>query len=69
MKIFRHIQCLHLMNSEVVWVLVSSRTQARPQIIFDPDYLSDYLSFSYDYDQTNKFKQTGIYSQKYVINN
>ena len=25
--IFRHIQCLHLMDSEVAWVLVSSETQ------------------------------------------
>ena len=48
--ILRHIQCLHLMNSEVSWVLVSSETQVQPQIILDPDYLPDYLSFSYDYD-------------------
>ena len=36
--IFRHIQCLHLINSEVAWVLVSSRTQVQSQIILDPDY-------------------------------
>ena len=35
--IFQHIHCLHLMNSEVVWVLVSSGTQVQPQIILDPD--------------------------------
>ena len=47
--IFRHIQCLHLMYSEVAWVLVSSETQVQPQIILDPDYLPDYLSVSYGY--------------------
>ena len=47
--IFRDIQCLHLMNSEVAWVLVSSGTQIQPQIILDPDDLPDYLSDSYDY--------------------
>ena len=43
-------QCLHLMYAEVAWVLVSSRTQVQPQIILDPDYLPDYPSVSYDYD-------------------
>ena len=33
---------------EIAWVLVSSGAQAQPQIIFDPDYLSEYLSVSYD---------------------
>ena len=47
--IFRHIQCLHLMYAELAWVLVSSSTQVRLQIILDPDYLPDYLSVSYDY--------------------
>ena len=37
------------MYAEVAWVLVSLGTQAKPQIIPDPDYLSDYLSVSYDY--------------------
>ena len=37
------------MNSEVAWVLVSSGSQAQQQIIFDPDYLPDYLFVSYDY--------------------
>ena len=46
---FRHIQCLHLMYSEVTWVLVSSGTQAQPQIILDPEYLPNYLPVSYDY--------------------
>ena len=50
--IFRHILCLHLMNSEVAWVLLSSGTQVQPQVILDPDYLPDYLSVSYDYDLT-----------------
>ena len=35
--IFRHIHCLHLMNSEVALVLVSSGTQVQLQIILDPD--------------------------------
>ena len=34
--IFRHIHCLHLMNSEVALVLESSGNQVHPQIIFDP---------------------------------
>ena len=50
--IFRHIQCLHLMNSEVAWVLVSSGTQVQPQIILDPDCCPDYLFASYDYVPT-----------------
>ena len=37
------------MNSEVAWILVSSRTQVQQQIILDPDYLPDYLSVSYGY--------------------
>ena len=49
--VFRHIQRLHLMYSEIGWVLVSSKTQVQPQIILDPDYLADYLCVSYDYDQ------------------
>ena len=36
------------MCAKVAWVLVSSGTQVQPQIIFDPDYLPDYLSGSYD---------------------
>ena len=51
-SVFWHIQCLHLMNSEVSWVLVSSRTQVQPQTILDPDYLPNYLSLSYDYGIT-----------------
>ena len=51
--IFQHIQCLHLMNSEVAWVLVSWGTQVQPQIILDPDDLPDYLSVSYDMALTN----------------
>ena len=53
--IFQHIQCLHLMNSEVAWVLVSSGTQVQPQIILDLDYLPDYLSDSYDYVESVYF--------------
>ena len=36
--IFRHIQCLHLMYSEVAWVLVSWGAQVQLQITLDPDY-------------------------------
>ena len=43
--IFRYIQCLHLMNSEVAWVLLFSGTQVQPGIILD----ADYLSIPYDY--------------------
>ena len=45
--IFQHIHCLDVMNSEVAWVLVSSGTHDQPQIIFNSDYLPDYLSISY----------------------
>ena len=48
--IFRHIQCLHLIDSEVAWVLLFLRTQVQPQIILDPDYLPDYLSVFYGYE-------------------
>ena len=37
---------------EVAWVLLSSETQVQPQIIPNPDYLSDCLSISYDYGAT-----------------
>ena len=55
--IFRHIQCIHLMYSEVVGVLVSSGTQVQLQIIFDPDYVPEYLSVSYDYDEIKNDKE------------
>ena len=51
---FLHIQCLHLMYAEVAWALVSSATQVHPEIIPYPGYLPDYLSVSYDYDNTLK---------------
>ena len=37
---------------EATWVLVSSGTQVQPQVILKPDYLSDYLSVSYDFGYT-----------------
>ena len=37
------------MYAEVDWVLVSSEIQVQSQVILDPDYLPDYLSFCYDY--------------------
>ena len=45
--IFKHILCLHLMNSEEL----SSGTQVQPPIILDPDYLPDYLYVSYDHSR------------------
>ena len=48
--IFWYFECLHLMYSEVAWVLVSSGTQDESQIILEPGYLSHYLSVFYDYD-------------------
>ena len=60
--IFWQNQCLHLMNSEVAWVLVSWGTQVKPQIILEPDYLPDYLSVSYDYVLTKKRVDWGIQS-------
>ena len=47
----QHIECLHLMYTEVAWVRVSSVTQVQPQMILYPDYLPDYPFVSYDYDQ------------------
>ena len=47
--IFPHIQCLHFMNPEIAWVLVSSETQVRLQRILNPGNLPDYFSISYDY--------------------
>ena len=45
-----HIQCLHLMYFDVVWVLVSSGAQLQQQMILDSDCLPDYLSVSFDYE-------------------
>ena len=47
--LFWYLQCLHLMDSVVAWVLVSLGTQVQRQIMFEPGYLPDYLSISYDY--------------------
>ena len=48
--IFQNIQCLHLMYSEVAWVLVSLETQVHPHIILDLFYFPDYPYVSYDHD-------------------
>ena len=37
------------MYAEVAWVLVSSETQVKPQIMLEPNYLPDYLSVFYYY--------------------
>ena len=37
-SIFRHIQYLHFIYSEVAWVLVSLGTQVQVQIILDPEH-------------------------------
>ena len=38
-------QCLHLMYSEVAWVLASLRTQIGPQIILGLDHLQTIFPF------------------------
>ena len=55
---FPQIHCLHLIYSEVAWVIVPSGNQVQPQIILDPDYLPYHHSVSYDYGlvQANKQK-------------
>ena len=40
--------------AEVDWTLVSLGTQVQPQVIFDSDYLPDYISISYDYTGIDK---------------
>ena len=40
------------MYAEIPWVLASWGTQNQPQVILDPNYLSDIIAFSYDYDLT-----------------
>ena len=53
-SIIRYIQCLDLMTSEVAWVLVSSGSQVQQPIILDSDYIPDYLTVSYNYDNCHK---------------
>ena len=43
------------MYAVIAWVLVSSGTQAQPQIILGSDFIPDYLSVFYNYD---KYEQT-----------
>ena len=57
--VFQHVQCLHLINSEVTWALVSSGTQVQSQIIVDPDYFPDYLSASYSYASAKHVVEQG----------
>ena len=38
------------MYSQVAWVLISLEIQVQPQIMLSPDYLTDYFSVSYDYE-------------------
>ena len=54
--IFWHIQCLHLVYSEIAWVPVSSGNQVQLETKLNPDYLPDYLSVSYDYGKTENLK-------------
>ena len=51
------------MHAEVGWALGSSGTQVQAQIILDPDYLTDYLSVSYDY----AFRKIVMLSAKLTI--
>ena len=53
-SIIQYIQCLDLMTSEVAWVLVSSGSQVQQPIILDSDYIPDYLTVSYNYDNCHK---------------
>ena len=58
------------MYAEVAWVIVSSRTRVQPQIILDPDYLSDYPSVSYDYGVMKwSIRFTWIKSSTVMYNN
>ena len=55
------------MYAEVAWVLVSSGSQVQPQIILNPDYLTDYLSISYDYIFKGLYiTQSNIYGGAYI---
>ena len=56
------------MYDEVAWILVSSRTQVQPQIIFDQNYLPDYLSVSYSYEQTVSIKQWIVNNKQWTSN-
>ena len=60
------MQCLHLMNSEVAWVLVSLETQVQPQIILDPDYVPDYLSVS-DYAALAQIHMKFVFHNKLIL--
>ena len=46
------------MYSEVDWVLVSLGTQVQLQILFEPDYLSVYLSVPHDYAPKHMTRQS-----------
>ena len=50
------------MNSEEAWALVSSGIQVQPQVILDPDYLSDFFPFLMT-------MTTGIKKYKSIIKN
>ena len=55
--IFRYFQCLHLVYSEVAWVLVSSGTELQKHTILELKYFPNYLSVSYDYDYMLLYKK------------
>ena len=63
---FWYFQCLHLMYSEVAWVLLSSGTKVQPQIILELDYLPDYISVSYGYVNINSTSILNV-TIKYLI--
>ena len=64
-----HIQCLHLVNSEVAWLLISLGIQVQLQIILNPDYLPDYLSVSYDYVIIEVFKTGNKINPEFMRDN
>ena len=70
--LFGYFQYLHLMYSELVWVIVSLGTQFQSQIILEPDYLPDYLPFlmimiAHILESSNNFDRSKI--SYYVRNN
>ena len=57
------------MYAEVAWVLVSSGTQVQPQIILDPDYLSEnlFVSDGYDWNKGLQPYRNNIESQSTIM--
>ena len=52
-----------MIDSELVWVLVSSETQVQQEIILKPGYLPDYLSVSNNYVRTKSNVYGAFFSE------